>query len=359
MTTPAMTWIIDAIRGAGGEVEVDPESGRASFLMDPALASSLGMPEYYEISPGSGEESSSGAIPDLMEKCASLFGQRGENAAGKINSDLQFSLPSEKKAEEFLKLARGKATFHGVTAADQTYLAGFGIYSAVSDEKRDGIVSAAVNYETGTIAPGLGKKLEDFLEQGRVDPCDFDFTGIAAPALASLSGALRVDAVDQLKDFDATIGKRLERDCDRIFRYYRELMDGAVNVTGRKKQTAQEKEARFDAIRREYMKKTDDLRVKYLMKVEIMPVTLVAIRLRCVTARYTVQMGNARREILIPWNPLTSRPDVTVCERCGGGAETVKLCREFHWLCRQCWQQCTVCGKEYCPVCKPKGCSHG
>jgi hypothetical protein len=359
VNTLAVRWFFDAIRGAGGEAEAEDHGDRATVLMNTALAQSLGLPDYCEFSLDGAGGPMPGITADLIDKCAAVFSEKGGAASGAISVEQSFSWPSEKKTEGFFKLARGKSTFRGAMVTEQSYLIGFGAYSAVSDEKRDGIVSAAVNGETGTIAPDFGPMLDSLLEENRIAPSTISLPPVAAPTLSTLYSVLRAETARHLEEFDTAIARRLERDCDRIYRYYKDLLAGAVRVGGKKKPTAKEQEERLDAIRKEHAKKTDDLRIKYLMKVEITPLALLTLRLPCLCARYTVQMGSASRELIVPWNPITAKPDVTLCTRCGGPAETVKLCREFHWLCRQCWQQCPECSKEYCPVCKPKGCRHG
>jgi hypothetical protein len=353
-------WLIDGIRGEGGEAEIDPESRTVSLLVDPALAATLGLAEFsrFSLDPGAGADPPC-YNRELIEKCASLWEGRGAAAVGVYDPGPAVSWPSATKAESFLRLARGKSAFRELRLAEQTYIVAYARYSAVSDEKREAIVSAAVNLASGTVAAGLGSHLEALLEDSRIESAREQLPVPSPVVFRAIEGVLRRETEMHLREFGESISRRLGRDCDRIYGYYKELMEGAVADSAGRKNTLSEKTVRLETIRQECARKIDDLRIKYLTRVAITPIALLAVRLPCACAGFTTQMGALQRDISIPWNPVTQRADSTLCERCGHPADVIRLCREFHWLCKACWKRCPECEKEYCPVCKPKGCTHG
>lgn len=360
VNTLALQWIVNGLRGLGGEAEIEPDNKTAALLLTSSLASSLKLPEFCTLSLDA--DTTGMAVlagQDFFEKCASLFQPRGALAQGVFRAGPDYVWPKEKKGEQFLKLFSGKSIFNEMRVIEQTYAVLYARYSAVSDEKREALVSASLNIGTRTVAQNLGKHLERCLEDGTVEPETADFPGIPASIADTLVDLLRGETSSHLEDFKGSLCKRLSRDCDRIYGYYRELMENAADISKKKKTAATDVQERFAVIGREYAKKIDDLRVKYLMKVSIEPVGFLTARMPCACAYFTVQMGQASREVCIPFNPLTSRPDSTLCVHCNRPVETIRLCRGFHWVGEECWKRCTECGKEYCPVCKPKGCNHG
>jgi uncharacterized protein (UPF0262 family) len=231
--------------------------------------------------------------------------------------------------------------------------------SAVSDEKREVIINAAVNATTGTVSEGLGYALESLLEEGKFEPTGDRVEAPALQTLDILSAVLRYQTTVRLHDFMESLTKRIVRDYKRIHSYYTELLNAATDPSARGKVGPDHIRERTEIIKSDFARKIEDIRIKYLVKANLEPVALLSMELPCALASFTVHMGNASREVVIPWNPLTARPDSTLCVRCRRPSDSIRICREFHWLCEQCWKRCAVCHKEYCPICKPKGCVHG
>jgi hypothetical protein len=360
VNTLALQWIVDGLKALGGEAEITPDGQTAPLLLPPDLSSSLKLPEFCTLSLAADAPGATvSASPDFIEKCASLFKFRGSIAQGVFKTEPGYVWPKVNKAEHFLKLSSGKSVFNEMRIQDQTYAVLYARYSAVSDEKREAIVSAGLNIGTRTVVQNIGMHLERCLEEGTIESKAADFPGIPEAIVKTLFDLLRSETSFHLEDFNVSLSKRLLKDCDRIYRYYMELMENAVDVSKSKKVAVEDLKERLSVISREYAKKIDDLRVKYLMKVVIEPMGFLLAHIPCACAYFTVQMGHASREVCIPYNPLASRPDHTLCSHCGQPVETIRLCREFHWVGEKCWKRCAECGKEFCPVCKPKGCVHG
>jgi hypothetical protein len=358
MNSLAKTWLIDGLKGLGAEVEHTGDT--AMLLMEKTLSSSLGLDDYCQLrfTPGSGDNGVVFAGVELFDKIESLTAALGRCASARLRPDEKFIWPSSTKAEDFFKLTNGKLVFNEVSVQPQTYTLCFCRCSAVSDEKRQMVISAAVNDTTATVAPDLGYALESLLESDRIQSHSFAPQSPSPQTLETLFAVLRYQTSVQLHDFTESLTNRLTRDCERIHSYYRELLTGVHTPSSRKKLNPKELIERTTIIKTDFAKKIEDLRIKYLMKVDIEPVALLSVELPCSLARFTAYMGALSREVSIAWNPLTARADRTLCIHCRRPAESIRLCREFHWLCDECWKTCDICKKQYCPICKPKGCVH-
>jgi len=355
-------WLADSLIGLGAEVERETAGAAVTVLMEPNLAAKLGLDTFCRIGFDAGEDTAQtvAASPDLIDRLAELTAGHGAFASVRLTPPAAVPALTQSRAERFLTVGNGKVVFDGLEPSEQTWLVCFGRYSAVSDEKREAIVSAAVNVRTGTISPGLGPATETAVElaagfEELPPPAD-----IPRDTLASLADMLRWETVRQVEEFRETLVKRIVRDRDRLHRYYSDLLEAAREpATGRrKKATPDERAQRAAAITQEYTRKIDDLKTRYLMKVRVEPVAMLALTMPGARAAFTVMMGHNRRSVIVPWNPLLNQPDRTLCSLCRRPAEKIRVCRELHWLCELCWKKCPECGREFCPVCKPKGCSH-
>jgi hypothetical protein len=356
MIAPTATWICDMLEGLGAAVERKPD-GRVDVLLDNPLAESLDLPGFIEADfAASDADRVNGLLrPDFLEKLFRSIGPRGFRSTARVDSGGEVRWPRREAAQNFLNLLSGKSRLLDLRQTEVSYVTVFCRCTALSDEKRETLLSATVNPDTGTVPMDFGSSLEGALERGGLCAAHEEFPALSQQSIRTLGTILQHSADECLGDFFDGLKRRLARDSGRIRGYYDELAHAAVSSQARRKSAPGDVEEHVRAIEGEYRRKSDDLSVKYLTKVEFEPVAWLFLRSRGLMADFEVLMGTKSQTVTIPWNSCTGAPDLTLCKYCGLPRQTIRLCREFHWVCSSCWKRCGYCGKELCPVCRPRG----
>ena len=214
-----LSFAAEVLERHGGLIESAGE--RLMALMPPALAQSLELPEEIEF----GTE----AAPllygsPLLDRLVGLAIREVPVAYGQIE------VPYLKKAgfEQLLgrDLAFAGAQVHWSSRAEAraTYLILFCHYVALSDERKEGLVTLGLHEASGAVIPGLAGQWEAgrprFFPAGQV-PSHFPLHLEAALAGALKSARTAVAA--ELKGFLAGMQRRLGRDVKNTREYYAAL----------------------------------------------------------------------------------------------------------------------------------------
>jgi hypothetical protein len=239
-----------------------------------------------------------GIESDWLERFGRLLGQHGRCARLMLHSDAR--APSDPQGVLERALVLDNATFRllDVVPAWTRYVILDFRYSAVSDEKRDGVLRLGVNLATGALPDAV-------LEQMRIAGwLAADGPGSVLPAEAELPADWQRDRLLELVDralrprldaaldpFVKVLRRRLGRDQERLYAYHNDLhreaarrqLQFAAGETGR-----QREEQRIEAIRREYQAKLDDLSRQYAMRVAVEWVQ--TLELVMAVQRFTVQI---------------------------------------------------------------------
>jgi len=360
-------FVADLLAAEGALVEpIEPEG--LEVLAPSALQQALAVPELVRmgfgmvVPPGAARV---GIESDWLDRFARLLGERGRWLRRVLAPELRPPTDPERMLEH--ELALDNATFRllGVTPAWTRYLVLDFRYSAVSDEKRDGLMRVAVNLATGALADAVAEASGRLPEAEAADPQvppDVALPPFWEPRrvldLASAALPSRLDTL--LAPFVKSLRRRLERDQERLHAYhndlYREAMRRAAALpagdAGRRRE-----EQRIAAIGGEYQAKLDDLARHYALRLTaewvqtpelVMPVQRFTARLR---------RRKAERVIQLDWNPLVRRLEPPVCEA-GFFADRPRLmCDDgLHLVSPAGFTPCQACGKPFCRACNREGC---
>jgi len=358
--------------GAAVEV-VDPEG--LEVLAPPSVQQALGLPEWVRL--GFGAE-----LPDhaqritlesqMMEGVSALLEERGRHVRRVLAAGNPLLANPEGILEQNLDLRNATYRLEGVAPAWTCYEILSFRYTAISDEKRDGILHFGFNRANGATLDGMLPEL---------------LTGANAPASPSLSPtpdtppllwtrlqftailerALPLRLRHHLEPFFRGMSRRQERDLQRLFSYHQDLRREAVTrlaaLTARgelneKQQAEQARERqRLEAIAREYQAKVADVRQKYAMKVEL--VWLQSLELVMPTQRFAVRIKRRKGERLLTldWNPLVRKLEQLPCEYSYTWERPREVCDDaLHLVSPAAHGPCTSCGRPFCRACHPAKC---
>jgi len=237
--------------------------------------------------------------------------------------------------------------------------------TAVSDEKREDILSVCVNESNGACADHLlgplldhlGQQADVFTHLPTAVKLDAPWTGQEAQRWCAKFLPRRIQM--RLSPFLRGMERRMAKDADRLHTYCSALRTESLQRIEEEREKAarddaivKREELRMDAIEREYRAKLADLSRKYAMTVGVQLAQAVQLAMPIHRIRGVLMRRKNKRPIHVDWNALSKRSDSFLCEGCGAIAPTHALCDDrLHILCLACLSNCPHCGLEYCRAC--------
>ncbi len=368
-------FVADTLEINGAVIEPLAPDGLEVLAPEP-VREAMGWPELVRL--GFGVERPAGAIPaglegDWLDRFGTLLGDRGRWARRQIASSASPGNP-ERLLERVLDLPNAVWRFHGVNATWTRCLLLSFRYTALSDEKREGLVWLGFNLGTGAVLddmlPRLRSQLE--LEQDWAAPepavCAAAGPGWTAAAIETrVRPLLELGVRTELEPFLHAMRRRLERDRNRVYVYHDDLRSGALKrlavlagAKGEKAKTDAKRETlRAAAIEREYHAKLDDLRRNYALRVTVEWVQALDLYVPVHRFEVAIRRRKGERLIQLDWHPLVRRAEPPACDWGLGLSRTRLVCDGKLHLTEPGGQApCASCGKAWCRACHPASCPH-
>lgn len=313
---------------------------------------------------------------EWLTRFSDLLGQRGRRARFRAGIEL----PTQPKIERILerRAVLGNAVYRlrDIRPAWTRYTIWVVRYTAVSDEKREGLLITAGNLQNGsTLETAATDALLHAVFTGGHGfgpaPAGGDGGGrVPADALAQLpppwsekqlrgwlADSLQSRVRSALTPFVQSMQRRLERDLDRIYRYYSEIREESQKRKLKAACESPRDDLRMAAAEREYRGKVAELKQKYALQVT----TRMTQALEIMTPVWRVELLLKRRKRervqLLDWNPLTGRLDPLPCDWGVADSALRLVCDDaLHLVPEDGLAPCPRCGRGYCRACRPRGC---
>lgn len=343
----------------GAEIESNDDHMEA--LMPAALAHALHLPEMARLYFNAGTAQPDGELitfqSDFLDRLFALMQSSG-NCAHLTLPDLYLKKGADEAAEQSFTVLNGLGRSLGSREQRLSYVLCNFKYTAVSDEKKEGLVATIINDLTLAALPARALSL--YLSQARETAPQSNlerqpFGRVYHAACKNAQASITVE----LADFNKSLNRRLQRDLKRLQEYYQELLDEIERKIKRRSLEGKELEneqARMRATRVELEKKIADQREKYHMKITVEPVNLLRFELAVRAVSYEARFSKASRELTLVWNPLLKDFEALPCESCTTGLHAFRLCEQkLHVLCTAC-SRCSQCERKVCRVCHRKQC---
>lgn len=378
---------------------VDPiEPDGLDVLAPESLRQAYGWPDLVRL--GFGPAAPAGSIPigledDWLDRLGALLGERGRLTVCQLTRPDNAPAPndSERLIERTLVLPNAVWRLKGVEVAWARCVLMSFRYTAVSDEKRDGLVWVGFNCTTGaTLDPHLIEALRDALKRdGAWHQPDtealqsagpgWDTGRIIARAHPVLDGLVR----DELEPFVAAMRRRLDRDRARVHAYHDDLRRAAhlklatiersaethkpkgrvrrpdkpgTAAEGAKADGAITRERlRIASIEREYTAKLNDLRHNYALGVKLEWVQALVVIAPVQRHTVLVRRRKGERNIALDWHMPVRQMELAASDWGTGLSHERLACDEHLHLTDIAGQApCSSCGKPYCRACHPSAC---
>jgi len=245
-------------------------------------------------------------------------------------------------------------------------------YTAVSDEKREGLVWLGINQGTGAVIDDFAPRLRSLLEgDAEWQLPDAEVRRAAGPAWDAPALDARVRPLLQhrvrleVEPFMRTMRRRLDRDRNRIHEYHRDLHLVAQKKlatlgrgAGEKADNDRKREKlRIAAIEREYAAKLGDLRHNYALRVGVEWVQGLELFVPVQRFEVLVKRRKGERLMRLDWHPSVRLMEPPPSEW-GLGLERSRLVcdDQLHMTDPAGQAPCPSCGRAWCRACHPTAC---
>lgn len=302
---------------------------------------------------------------DWLERFSRLLGARGR----RLKFAPQLSLPPlagiERTIEHQVQLQNAVYRIVGTQHDWTRYLIFVFRYTAISDEKREGIIRFGFNLNNGSAVDPFVDRLIAIALDREVGEA------VVKPALAQLPAdwsAERIQRVvahvlprlvrEHLGPFVQGLQRRLDRDLARVHDYYSGLRAEAFKKLKKARGDSAREQLRIDAAEREYQAKVADLRQKYDLRVKVE--LIQTLELLCPVQRVTlaIKRRKGERKLALDWNPFLRALDPLPCEWSFASMGPRVVCDDqLHLVSLEGHAPCAGCGKEYCRACSPRRCA--
>jgi hypothetical protein len=237
-------------------------------------------------------------------------------------------------------------------------------YTAISDEKREGIITFGINLATGcALDPFVDVLLAAVTDETSTPeasvPSDVELPPdwTVARLHACLTHALPARVGTHLHPFISGMQRRLDRDLAQVFEYYSGLRQESWQRLQRPGADAAREQLRLEAAEREYHAKVADLRQKYALRVTVELSQTLELIMPVQRLTLLVRRRKGERQIAMDWNPLARKLEPPPCEWSYTAEVTRLVCDEaLHLVSPPAHASCAQCGKAYCRVCQPRHC---
>jgi len=361
-------------RGAAVE-EVGPHE--LSVLAPAEIQKSMGWPEMARL--GFDGQQPHGSIPvglegDWLDRFAALLGDEGRWSEREVRYADGVPAPADPQQvlERALDLPNAVWRFRGMAATSTRCLILTFRYTAMSDDKREGLVWLGFNTGTGAIIDGLLPQLRQALAKMP----DWHVPDLATVLAAGprwtpavIDSRVRALAGQQVRDeiepFLRAMRRRLVRDRDRVHGYHDELhreatrrLAAMASAKGERAVADRLRETmRVQAIEREHRTKLEDLRRNYALHVTVEWVQALELYVPVQRLDVLIRRRKGERLIQLDWHPLMKAAEPPLCEAGRGRDRTRLVCDDKLHLTEPDGQApCSACAKAYCRACFPTAC---
>ena len=301
---------------------------------------------------------------DWLDRFGHLLDERGRWLQRVVEVPLPVLSQPERIIEHGLVLQNAIYRLSRVAPAWTRYLILLLRYTAISDEKRVGMLTFGLNLANGSAVDPL---VDDLLSAALSTE---DTAGTNVPADAHLppdwptprlhsavTRALPARVPAHLHLFLQGMQRRLDRDLERVHAYYTGLRQEAWQRLRRQHTDSARERLRLEAAEREYQAKVADLRQKYDLRVTTDLEQALILTSPVQRLELTIKRRKGERRVTLDWSPLARRLEPPPCEWSYTAESTRVVCDDaLHLVSPAGHAPCAQCGKNYCRACQPRRC---
>ena len=357
----------ELLTAKGALVEpIEPEG--LEVLVPPPVRDALGLAEIDRLGFGPVQPPEArrvGLEGDWLDRFGRLLGEHGRSVRRVLAPESRAPGDPERVLEHELVLDNAAFRLLGVASAWTRYLVLEFRYSAISDEKRDGMLRLGINLATSALPDAVLVRVLPWLDAQADDP-EVPVDAALPPSwdqgrvLELTARGLPPRLSAALMPFVKGLRRRFERDRERLHVYHNDLYRDAMRRSAGlvdDDPARRRDELRAEAIGREYQAKLDDLTRQYAMRVSVEWVQTLDLAMP--VQRFTVQIRRrkAERVMHLDWNPLARHLEGAACEATTSAERPRLVCDEaLHLVVPAGLAPCPACAKPFCRACHRNRC---
>src|SRR3990170_1114357 len=368
--TKQLPEVITDILTYNGAIAEPADNGVLDIIFTTDLSETLNIPEYARLYFSHETQSDDGIYAsydsDVFSSMAKLFSVKGRFSTAKYEASFQPKM--EKLAKTISeKIKFSNATFRMEKTEQKiiSYLLVYFKYTALSDEKHEGVMPVLINGLNLSVSPfeNYTTELMHLLQETEhVSGSETNSPEMARVFKAAYSAGTRI-VEESLKDFVRSLERRLNRDTRRVYEYYETLKKETELAIWKKARTHTEDKTikddaierlrtKHDAIESELDFQIQDLISRYALSIQIEPVSAILIETSVSLYLINIKRRLASRHFPVTYNPLTRHLDPLPCESCFHPQGAFYICDDrLHIVCAGCFRTCPDCSKQYCNAC--------
>jgi hypothetical protein len=369
-------FVSEVLEMEGSAVEAVEPDGLEVLAPGP-LRTAMGWPELVRL--GFGAELPAGATAvgfegDWLDRFGALLGDRGRWA------ERQFVLPGPlprihdpaRLLDHAIEFPNAVWRLQEVSAAWTRCLLLAFRYTAVSDEKREGLVWLAFNQGTGAVIDAFAPRLRSLLAaDAEWQVPDPEVRRAAGPAwdASVLDGRakplIKHSVRNEVEPFLRTMRRRLDRDRNRIHQYHSDLhllaqkkLAALAGSAGEKAENDRKRETlRIATIEREYAAKLGDLRHNYALRVSVEWVQGLELFVPVQRFQVLVKRRKGEKLMRLDWHPAVRLMEPPPSDWGLGIGRSRLVCDDQLHITDPAGQSpCPSCGRAWCRACHPTAC---
>jgi hypothetical protein len=309
-----------------------------------------------------------GLESDWLARSARLLGDRGTRIEVTLPARSSPRIDPKALLESQLELANATWRLVELRPAVTRYVFLTVRYRAISNDRRDGLLTVGLNVGTGAQIDEGFEPLRLAAERALGSPPSSVPGGPPPPApdAAALQRLLEVAAAPRarlaLSPFVAGLERRLARDAERLLGYHQRLLDELRDgheraARGRSGAELPDPRARAQAIGRELGARMDELAQSFALELEVTPIR--ALDVVCPVQRIEIDVlrRKSRRRIAMDYCDEARRLEPPPCEDGWAANRRRFACdAKVHLVSEAGLSPCGSCGTTYCRACHPSAC---
>ncbi|MBF8271536.1 MAG: uncharacterized protein HW380_641 [Magnetococcales bacterium] len=372
MSERLRNFVADLLEHSGAVIErIEPDG--LEVLSPADVRAALSLPELARL--GFSPELPSGAQrvgleSDWLERFHGLMGEHGNWARLSWESGQSLFSNPEKILEHGLVLNNAVFRLESVQPAWTRYLLLVFRFTAMSEEKREGVIRVGFNMANGATLDGF---LDSLWSELLLDePWRRDASGISADVVLPevwevekvfqvVRRALPLRVAERLERFIQGLKRRQNGDIDRLHGYFSDMQKEIVERMAKEAKgeaaDAEKFTQRLASIEREYHSKVNDLRQKYALRVDTRFVQGMILEMPVYRLHLLIKRKKGERHFHLDWNPVVRKLETPPCEYSFTWTTARVVCDEaLHLVSAEAHAGCRACGKSFCRACHGEKC---
>src|SRR3989304_158985 len=222
--------VITDILTYNGAIVEQTDNGVLDIIITTDLSETLNMPEYARLYFSHETQSDDGIYAsydsEVFSSMAKLFSVKGRFSAAKFEASFQPKMEKlTKSISEKITLSNATFRMERTEKKNIPYLLVYFKYTALSDEKHEGVMPVLINGLNLSVSPFenyVDELIPMLKETGHVSGSDTNRSEMIKVFKAAYSAGTRI-VEKRLKDFVRSLERRLNRDTRREYEYYETL----------------------------------------------------------------------------------------------------------------------------------------